>query len=262
MRKQWRRVRTWLGFALVAVIPIVFAIAFKINPPHAGSGERTGFLDLATHSGINMPLAALSAVSAFLLIVVVSLFAGESLSGEASWGTLRYLLVRPVPRARLLAVKLGVAALLSVVAAVVVSAVGLAAGTAAFGWHPVVTPTLGVFSQGAAVGRLALATVYVAWSMAAFATFAFLVSTMTDSAFGAVAAGVGLGVVSQILDNISALNPVSYVFPTHYLNAWDGLFVTPAQTTDMVRGVLLQIPYAVVFCVLAWWWFARKDVVS
>ena len=68
--------------------------------------------------------------------------------------------------------------------------------------------------------------------------------------------------VSQILNNISALNGTSYIYPTHYLNAWQSLFFQRAQTSDMVRGVLLQVPYVVVFLAIAWWWFNRKDILS
>jgi ABC-2 type transport system permease protein len=258
-RKQVRRVRTYVGLGLVVVVPIIFAVAFKANPPKE---PGRGFFSLATSSGINIAIVALTGVSAFLLIVVASLFSGESVAGEAGWGTLRYLLVRPVTRSRLLGVKLAVAAALTLVATLLVSLVGLAVGTLAFGWHPVRTPALTVVSQGAAVGRLALATLYVAWSQAAYVAFAFMLSTMTDVAFGAVAGGVGLGVLSQILNNIPALDEISFVFPTHYVDRWHSLFLPGAPTSDMVRGVVLQIPYVVVFLALAWWWFNRKDVVS
>ncbi len=260
--KQFRRVRTYVGFGIVALIPIIFTVSFKLNPPK-GRGREAGdvFFTFATQSGLNMPLAVLTAVSAFLLIVVVSLFAGETIAGEATWGTLRYLLVRPVRRGRLLASKLLVASVLAVIATIIVTVVALAAGVAAFGWNPVLTPG-GVMSQGDAVARLALATVYTAWSMSAFVAFAFMLSSMTDSTFGAVAGGVGLGVVSQILNNISALDKISFTFPTHYLDSWQGLFFQPSQTTHMVHGVILQVPYLVVFLGMTWWWFGRKDVVS
>jgi ABC-2 type transport system permease protein len=258
-RKQVWRLRTYIGFGLVALIPIILTVSFKASPPRRTDHE---FFDLAASSGINMPIAALTAESAFLLIVVVALFAGESVSGEAEWGTLRYLLVRPVFRNRLLAAKLAVAAALSLVAAFVVSIVALALGTAAFGWHPVLTPTAAVVSQGSAVGWLALGTLYVAWSQGAYLCFAFMLSTMTDKAFAAVAGGVGLGVVSQILNNISALNGISYIFPTHYVDAWHSLFFQSAQAGEMWRGVVLQLPYVVAFLGVAWWWFNRKDVVS
>ena len=85
---------------------------------------------------------------------------------------------------------------------------------------------------------------------------------MTDRALAAVAGGVGLGVLSQILNNISALNGTSYVYPTHYLNLWQHLFFGAPETGNLIRGVLLQLPYVAVFLGIAWWWFNRKDILS
>lgn len=261
LRKQTFRLRTYIALALTVVIPVLITVVIKLHPSRPGSGQRDFFV-IASHSGLNIPLAALTAMSTFLLVIVVSLFAGETVSGEASWGTLRYLLIRPVPRSRLLLAKLLVASLLSLAATVVISLASLAAGVAAFGWHPVLTLSLATVSQGPALLRTLLATLYVAWSMAAFVCFALLMSTLTDSAFGAVAAGVGLGVVSQILDGVTPLGMVRYGLPTHYLDAWHGLYAFPVTTSDMVRGCLVQLGYAAFFVALAWWWFRRKDVTS
>lgn len=261
LRKQTLRLRTYLALGLMVVIPVLITVVIKLHPGRAGSGNRDFFV-IATHSGINIPLAALTAMSGFLLVIVVSLFAGETVAGEASWGTLRYLLVRPVSRSKVLVAKLAVVSLLSLLATVIISAVSLAAGVAAFGWHPVLTLSLSTVAQGAALLRLLLATLYVAWGMAAFVGFALLVSTLTDSAFGAVAAGVGLGVISQILNGVTPLGMVRYGLPTHYLEAWHGLFAFPVTTSDMVRGCLVQLGYAAFFVALAWWWFRRKDVTS
>jgi hypothetical protein len=30
----------------------------------------------------------------------------------------------------------------------------------------------------------------------------------------------------------------------------------------MVNGLLLQLPYVVVFLAFAWWWFRRRDILS
>jgi ABC-2 type transport system permease protein len=261
LRKQTFRLRTYVALALMVVIPVIITVVVKTHPGRPGSGERDFFV-IATHSGINIPLAALTAMSGFLLVIVVSLFSGETVSGEASWGTLRYLLIRPVSRSRVLLTKLLVASLLSLAATVIISLTSLAAGVAAFGWHPVLTLSLSTVSQGPALLRLLLATLYVAWGMAAFVCFALLMSTLTDSAFGAVAAGVGLGVVSQILNGITQVGIVRYGLPTHYLFAWHGLFAFPVTTSDMVRGCAVQLGYAAFFLAFAWWWFRRKDVTS
>ncbi|MCL4414513.1 MAG: ABC transporter permease [Acidimicrobiales bacterium] len=262
LSKQLWRLRTYLALGVTALVPVLITIAFALGGTSHHHHGHVGFFSVATRSGLDMPLAALSAMEGFLLIVVVALFAGESVAGEASWGTLRYLLVRPVRRSRLLAAKLSVAALLSLVATLVLVIVALAAGTAAFGWHPVVTPFGLVMPEGQAIIRLAVSAIYVAWSMAGVVSFAFLLSTLTDSAFGAVAGGVALGVVSEILDGIPAFGAVRYGLPSHYWQAWNGLFVDPVRYADMVRGAIIQVVYAGAFCALAWWRFSRKDITS
>ena len=262
LRKQLPRARTWVALLVMAVVPVIMTVGFAVGGAPHDHRDGPDLFSLATQSGLNMPLTALAAMENFLLVVVVALFAGETVAGEASWGSLRYLLLRPVTRARLLTAKVTVAALLSVLATLVIPVVALAAGVAAFGWHPLVTPFAGTLGELAALWRLFAASGYVAWSMAGVVAFAFMVSTMTDAPFGPVFAGLALAVVSEILDAIPAFGAVRYGLPTHYWHAWDGLFLSPIQGGDMVRGVLIQLPYAAVFLAVAYVWFTRKDVLS
>ena len=259
LRKQTFRMRTYIALGLMAGIPILMTLAIEFG---RRPRDERNFFALASHSGINVPLAALTAASTFLLVVVVALFAGGSIAEESGWGSLRYLLVRPISRSRLLASKLVVSCLLAFAATVLIALSGLIAGTIFFGWHPVLTPDGTVFSQGAALGKLAIATVYVAWCMSGVVALAFMISTMTDTSMGAVIGAVGLSVISTILDAISSLGSVRDVLITRYWHAWEGLFANPSKSSDMFNGFLLQLPYVVVFLALAWWWFHRRDVLS
>jgi ABC-2 type transport system permease protein len=254
-------------------IPVITTVAFKLS---GGPKEQNGQIDLfnlGTRSGLNMPITSLLTMSGFLLPVVVSLFAGSAIAEEASWGSLRYLLVRPVSRGRLLTSKLGVVAVLGLVATLLITITGLVGGVIAFGWHPVVIPSftstsattpvsLATLSQGEAFARLVASTFYVAWCMTGIIAFAFMLSTVTDAALGAVSGGVGLTVVSEILDAIPPLRTSRNFLITHYWQAWTDLFRHPTVTGGMVRGTLLQIPYVIAFLLVAWWWFHRKDIVS
>jgi len=266
LRKQVWRLRTYLALGLMVVIPVIMTVAFKLSGGPKEQGQINLF-DLGARSGLNIPLAALLLMSGFLLPVAVSLFAGGAVAEEASWGSLRYLLVRPVPRGRLLAGKLAVVTILALTATLLIAITGLAGGVAAFGWHPVVVPTQSLLSvttisAGEAFMRLAVSTVYVAWCMTGILAFAFMLSTMTDAALGAVSGGIGLTVVSEILDAIPPLRTSRNFLITHYWQSWIDLFQEPHQTGEVIRGVLLQVPYIAVFLVVAWWWFRRKDIVS
>lgn len=266
LAKQWRRPRTYVALGLTVLVPIIIAIALKANPPSAPDREGGGgaFFFLSTKAGLLLPVAALRVMSRFLLVIVVALFAGDAVASESSWGNLRSLLTRPIGRGRMLGAKLACVALFTLIATSLVVITGLAAGGIAFGWHAVDVPQLGIhFTTASVFGDLGLSVLYVTWSLGGVVALGFMVSTMTDSPAGAVFAGIGLYIVSQILDGITAIPAgVRHAMPTHYFDAWADLFTRQGNAPDMWRGVLLQIPYIVVPCAIAWWWFRRKDILS
>jgi ABC-2 type transport system permease protein len=264
LRKQLFRMRTYVSLAVMIAIPTLMTVAFKLGGGPRDRGEQ-GFFALAKSSGLNMPLAALAVMSSFLLPVVVVNFAAGAVAEEANWGSLRYLLLRPVSRSRLLAAKLTITMFLTFVAVVLIVIAATTEGIIAFGWHPVITPSNGhliSLTPGTALVRLAISTVYVLWSLSGVVALGFLLSTLTDAALGALMGGMGLAIVSTILDAIPPLGSLRSVLPTHYWHAWEGLFASPVNTDHMIRGVLLQVPYVAIFLALAWWWFHRKDIVS
>jgi ABC-2 type transport system permease protein len=262
--KQVLRPRTWVALGFLVIVPVIIAVALKLNPPDlSGRADGPRYFYLATRSGLFLPVAALRVTSGFFLVVVIAIFAGDAIASEAGWGNLRYLLVRPVGRGRLLAAKLVVAALFALLATALVAISGLIAGVIAFGWHPITIP-FGGLSQttGQILGNLALAIVLITWGLAAIVAFAFMLSTMTDSAAGAIFGAVGLYIVSLILGQLSSLGPIRWGLPVAYYDSWSDLFLRNTFTDDMWRSILLQIPYVIVFCGIAWWWFHRKDIKS
>src|SRR5260370_10372752 len=97
--KQVRRLRTRLGLGAMVGLPALLALVFWLGRGQAGErGAPQDIFALATQSGLNFAAASLQALGRFFLVVVVALFAGEPVAGGADWGTLRHLLVRPVPR--------------------------------------------------------------------------------------------------------------------------------------------------------------------
>ncbi len=264
----WRQVarrRTQLAWLGTALVPVIIVVALVLNGggdgDGNGNGDPTGLFSLATASGLNFALVSLAAMSGFLLPVVVALFAGDTVSSDAGWGSLRYLLARPVGRSRLLGRKLAVAVLLGLVAIAIVPLVGAAAGTVAWGWGAVQTP-FGTLPAGDAALRLVAISAYVAWSTAWVAALALWLSTVTDAPVGAVASTIVVVIVVQILDAITALGDLRRWLPVHESTAWVALLDTPARADELARGVLLQVPWTVVFLALAFWWFRRKDVLS
>lgn len=266
MSKQIRRPRTWVALGFVVIVPIIIAVALKLNPPDLSDGGRADgprYFYLATQSGLFLPVAALRVMAGFFLVVVICMFAGDAVASEAGWGNLRYILVRPVSRGRLLTAKLLVAAVFALFATFLVAFSGLIAGVVAFGADPINVPLAGLSqSTGDILVNLGLSTVLITWGLAGIIAFGFMLSTMTDASAGAIFGAVGLYIVSLILGEITSLGAIRYGLPVHYYDAWSDLFVRNQFTDDMWRSILLQIPYVIVFGSIAWWTFHRKDIKS
>jgi ABC-2 type transport system permease protein len=196
-------------------------------------------------------------------VVAVALFCGDTVASEAGWGSLRYLLAAPVPRAWLLRQKLLVALAYSTVAVTSFPVMSLIAGTVAFGWHPLKLPgTQAVLSPGEALARMGIVLGYVLVTELAVAGLAFLLSVSTDSPLGAVGGAVGLVIVSNILDAVTALGSWREILPTHWQFAWLDAMQPQITWGGMIEGAAVSVSYALILFALAFRHFATKDIVS
>ncbi|NLU77276.1 ABC transporter permease subunit [Micromonospora sp. HNM0581] len=263
-RRQASRRRTQLALGFMVLLPLIILIAFQFDTgdDDNGRGEFGSLIGLATSGGLNFALFTIFVSASFLLVVVVALFCGDTVASEASWGSLRYLLAIPVPRARLLTVKLLVALAYSALALVLLAGTALAIGTLRYGWSPLRSTVAAQLEPGEGLLRLLAVLGYLAVVLLVVAGLAFLLSVTTDAALGAVGGAVLLWILSSILDQITALGVIRSFLPTHYSTAWLGLLSTPVQTDDIVRGAVSAVCYATVFWGLAFWRFTRKDITS
>ncbi|NUO61120.1 MAG: ABC transporter permease subunit [Hamadaea sp.] len=264
--RQWRRRRTQLALGFMVLLPLILLIAFEFGSDSSdeggGRGQFSALVDVATAGGLNFALFTLFVSSGFLLVVVVALFCGDTVASEASWGSLRYLLAIPVPRARLLGVKLTVALGYCALAMLTLLATALAVGTLRYGWHPLRSGLAADIPAGEGLVRLLAVTGYLGLSLLVVAGLAFLLSTLTDAPLGAVGGAVLLYIVSSILNQITALGGLRNLLPTHYSQAYLGLLTTPVQVDDAVKGAISALAYAAIFWIAAWVRFLRKDVTS
>ncbi|TDC62827.1 ABC transporter permease [Actinomadura sp. GC306] len=259
--RQFRRRRTLVAFAILLALPWVLVLAFKIGGDPSPDGVPS-LVDVATSGALNFALFTLFVATGFLLVVAVALFCGDTVASEANWASLRYLLAAPVPRARLLRQKLIIALGYAVLAVLALPLMSLVAGTAAFGWDDVELPTGGTVPAGTALGRMAIILGYALVSQLVVAALAFLLSVTTDSPLGAVGGAVGLVILSNIVDAVTALGSWREFLPTHWMYAWMDALQPDVQWTGMAKGAALSIAYAAVLLALSFRLFRSRDIVS
>ena len=258
--RQLRRRRTVGVFVVLTLLPLVLVGAFALGSDGPSRGRN--FVDLAQVSGANLTVFALFAATGFLLVVVVALFAGDTVPSEATWSTLRYLLAAPVRRERLLRQKLIVAGLSSVVALVFFPLWTLLVGGIAYGWGPFVGPTGEQLGLTEFVLRLPVIIGYQLVSLSVVAAVAFLLGVLTDAPLAAVGGAVLVMIVAAILDVIESLGDLRQGLPGHYAFAWSDALSPTVDYSDMATGALWSLGYATVAVGVAVWHFVRKDITS
>lgn len=264
--KLLRSRRTWGTILLIDALPSVVAVLLAITDLGPRPGTGPAFLSAVLTDGTLFPLAALAIVLPLFLPLAVAITAGEAIAGEAQQGTLRYLLVRPVTRSRLLVAKLASVTVFVVVTIVVVAATAYVLGVALLGDQQVAAGAVSTSFSGTPlstpelVARTVMALGYAVACMLGVAAIALFCSTLASSPLGAALATMAVMIGSTLLLTLDAADAFRDVLPTRYWLAFVDLFRDPILWRDVVRGLLLQAVYVVVFTGAAWAWFATKDV--
>jgi ABC-2 type transport system permease protein len=263
----FRRWRTLALLAVLAGVPILVGIAVKIETSDGSSvggppGAGPAFIAQITNNGLFLVFTALAATLPFFLPMAIGVIAGDAIAGEANAGTLRYLLVAPAGRSRLLLTKYATVMAFCLVATLVVAVSALTVGALLFplGDLTTISGTRISFAEG--LGRALLIALIVAASLVGVAALGLFVSTLTSSGIAAMATTVGLLITVQILDQIPQLHAIHPYFFSHYWLSFADLMREPVYWDDLLKNLGLQAVYAGVFGSAAWARFLAKDVTA
>jgi ABC-2 type transport system permease protein len=256
-----RRRRNLAGLAVLAAVPVFIAVAVKSTASQPGA-DAPDFFRSITENGLFVSLSALTIELGIFLPLAVAAISGDAVAGEANLGTLRYLLAVPVARARLLAVKYAAIVIFAFVATFLVTLVGMVVGLALFGGGDLTTLSGTQVSFVAGLGRVVLASAYVACGLASLGAVGLFVSTLTEQPIAATIATVIFSSASFILDSIPQVAWLHPYLLTHDWMSFGDLFRTPVAWSGLLDGLYVAVAYAVVFVLAAWARFAGKDVTS
>ncbi|GAA4967310.1 ABC transporter permease [Pseudonocardia tropica] len=275
-----RRTRVWLCWLLLCALPALVAVvvsATGILPP---PGQGPAFLSAVATNGQIFPAFALALVLPILLPITVAVVAGDTVAGEAAAGTLRYLLIRPVGRLRLLVAKLVSVAFFVVTAVTLVVLTSYAVGIAVFGTGtttaaggltlpPVDAGPGSVASLSGTViepvdlaTRTGLTVAYLALCMLTLGALGIFFSTLTDSPLAAALAVLAVVVTSASLQALDASAGFVDVLPTAHWLAWIDLYRDPVLYDAARTGAWVQAGWVAVAVGAAWANLATKDIAS
>ncbi|HEX2902786.1 MAG TPA: ABC transporter permease subunit [Jatrophihabitans sp.] len=255
-----RRRRNQALLLVLALVPLIIGIAVKLSSPRGGDGPQ--FIGQVTGNGLFLVFTALTVALPLFLPLVIGVVSGDCIAGEAGIGTLRYLLTLPVTRTRCLLSKTLAVATFTAIAVLTVSLVGLLAGAGLFGLHSVTLLSGDTVSLADGLLRTALVAGYVTVALFGLAAAGVLVSTLTENAIAAMAATVGIAVLSALLDAVPQLSGIHPILLTDHWLGFGELLRSSVSAPDLLRWTGLHLAYAAIFLSLAYSRFSTKDVTS
>ena len=263
----FRRWRNRLLLAVLVGIPVLLGIALRLSVPRGGNngggdGLGAAFLFQVAGNGVFLAFLALTIMLTLVLPLVIAVVSGDSLAGEASAGTLRYLLVVPAGRSRLLSVKYAAIVVFSLISCLLVAVSALIMGVALFPVGPVTLLSGTTVPLAEGLLRLLFVVLYVSAAMAMLGAIGLAISSLTEHPIAAIAAIMVITVASEVADNVPQFAVVQPYLPTHWWLSFDSLLRTPIDTTVLTHGLLSIGIYIVIFSSIAWAKFSNADITS
>lgn len=262
LKVMFTRRRTWAMLFAIALIPILLAIAVSLSAERLAPGEGPPFLDRVTQNGLFTGFTAMLLAMPLFLPLTISVVAGDTIAGEAGLGTLRYLLIAPVGRARLLIVKYLGTLVFTLAGTFTLMIFGAIIGAILFPVGPITLLSGDVIQVPEALARMGLVAIYTTVSMMGMLALGLFISTLTTIPVGAMTGVLVASGVSQILDNLPQLAWLHEWLFTHYWLDFADILRQPMELSSLGSNLLLQLGYVAVFGSLAYGRFTTKDILS
>ena len=284
-----KRSRTYIAFAAITAIVLIFQFAFK--------ADGKSYLNLMMQSvQDNFEMDKSKAINGYFMCyiilntllvqvpILVALIAGDAISGEANMGTLRLMLTKPVSRTQIILVKFAASVIFTVMLLVWMAVMALFLSLLIFGADDMlIFRVKGEESQILQITkddimwRYWAAFGYAAVALTVIAALAMLLSIFAENSIGPIIATVCIVIVCTIVSNINVpiieKNVKPWLF-TSYLVGWKGFFyIGTTEDGQPIRGSLenwaairnslyILLLHIFIFLGTAVVVFKRKDILS
>ncbi|MBU1678414.1 MAG: ABC transporter permease [Bacteroidetes bacterium] len=270
LEKIFRKWRTYIGFIAIGILTPIVQIALSYQ------GEK--YVNFATQSLRDSFLLTGNLFNGYLVgyLMLQSLFihipflivlvGGDLLAGEATTGTYRLLLTRPISRLKILSAKYFAGIIYTVLLLCFLMFMSLVVSVIFFGSGEliVVKGKIIIFASDDVLWRFALAYLYAALSLTTVMGLSFLFSSLVENAIGPIVASMAVIIVFLILsvlpfDLLESIRPFLF---TNHMNHWSSFFADKVEYSEILISGSVLLLHIIGFYLIALFLFIKKDILS
>ncbi len=259
LRKLLSQKRSYLGFGIVMLLPLIFVISQHLRGRgHGGAGDI--FESQITQSGLATPVLMLLFESVFMLPLAASLVAGDIVASEDGNGTLKTILTRSVDRGQVFAAKVLAAALYAATAVYLSALTSAVAGIASWGFHGIRTYTGTYVSAPKALLLVTAANGAYLIPLLTIVCIGVLLSTVTHNSAASIVGTLALTLLLALITQIPGLEGLAPYMLPHQYESWQGLLRTPTDWAPIWHSAWVCALYAGPALAAAYLVLIRRDV--
>jgi ABC-2 type transport system permease protein len=263
--------RSYLGIGSIVVLVSIILFALKADGLSFISFVTASFEQTLTFEGniLNGNLIAFIILQMLIIHIplLVALVTGDLVSGEASMGTIRMLLTKPISRTKLLLSKFIAGGVYTLMITVFLGFMAVVVGKLMFGSGDLIvlnSDGLVILQQddinwryfGAfAVAFLALLTV---------SSISICLSCFSDNSIGPIVATMAIIILFTIVGTLDVkifdgIRP--YLFTTH-MASWRSFFEDPLPVNQILQSVVILLIHNAILIAVSIIQFNEKDITS
>jgi ABC-2 type transport system permease protein len=266
--KKWR---TYIGFIAIAVLVPVIQLAMLAE------GERS--LDFMTRNLQQSFVFVGNLLNGYLISYIIlnslvihipfliALVAGDLLAGEATAGTYRLLITRPVSRFKILFSKFLSGIIYTNLLVFWLAVISLGLGIIIFGVGELIViknSSIIIFPKSDILWRFLLGYLFASLSMMVVASLAFLLSSLVENAIGPIVSTMAIIIVFIIISaiDIDIFQKIKPFLFTTYMSSWRLFFDDPVDLSKILESALILFGHIIAFFGAAFYIFNKKDILT
>jgi ABC-2 type transport system permease protein len=249
--------RTFLGLGAAMLVPVIFVVVLQLQ---SGGPNDVPLGRYIRDSGIVTPFVVLLFMSIWGFPLITALVAGDIVAAEHHNGTLKTILTRSRERGQVFAAKVLASFTYTVAIVFAMGLIGVAAGSAAWGFDNFTSLSGTQVSAGRGFGLLLASLAVYLLPLVAIAAFGLMLSTITRNSAASVVGTLMWALFMQLMGVLPGTESIRpYLLGTQF-DAWHGFLRTPADWTPVIRAAWLCAIYTGIPLFAAYLVFLRRDV--
>lgn len=266
--KKWR---TYIGFIAIGILVPIIHIAMVFE------GKNT--IDFMTRNIQQSFVFVGNLLNTYLISYIVltsltvhipfliTLVAGDLLAGEATAGTYRLMLTRPITRGKFVTAKFIAGIIYTNLLILWLALMSLVVGYFIFGVGELLIirgDMIIIFEQKDVLWRFLCAYGFASLGMTVVASLAYLFSSLVENAIGPIVGTMAVIIVFVILSaiNVDLLQSIRPYLFTNYISSWQLFFDDPIDISEVLKSIGILTLHVVLFFGATLIIFKRKDILT